>query len=255
MRPNTEATMPDVKETASGCGPARSWLSLMAGVVVACVPSPHAGTPGNGGFAERDLLQAVRTRVDSASAERARVGMRSFEFVADSVEFRQEKSKAIPGLVYRWATYRPPGTFDVFFAALQGRRDSTVRVLDSPLDWWQLVDAIDWKPENSQDVMLACYEIVEYVGPRRDIAIRPIPYLGPNTLAQMFAVDRDSLLKAGISPPRPVSSLPDSVWSVSFWALEGGQTTHYTCELGGKGNTTLTVADSIYGVGLQPRGP
>lgn len=232
------------------------WCYLVAAsTLLSCAPRLNPGPPAARNLPDRDLLEALRARVDTASAERTQAGMRGLKFVPDSVDFLEESSRAVPGLAYRWAIYQPPRTFDLLFTVLGGRLGGASRVLDNPRDWWGLVLTSAWKPATAEDALRACRELVEYVGPRRDAAIRPVPYEGAGTLTRMFAVDRDSILRFGVTPPRLLAGRPDSGWTVSLWALEAGQTTHYKCNLGPEDQSNLIVTDSILGVGLQPRGP
>lgn len=172
----------------------------------------------------------------------------------DSVQFRVEESRAIPGLTYTWGTYEPPGTADLLFTSVAGLWDSGGRVLRTSKDWFEVIARRRWAATSAEEAIRACGEVIAYAGPRRDIAIRPIVYEGPSTLNQGFAVDRDSL-SSRLDPPRASSAGNDESRAVLLWALEGGQTTRYQCTLGPEGGGSLAVQDSIYGPGLLPRGP
>lgn len=226
-------------------------LATVGACATARVPrSQEPSVPGSS-----EVVGEIRAAVERVSDQRQVLGMTPFQFLPDSVSFLRESSTAVAGMIYEWGTYQPPGTYDVLFTAVAAHRRGQNLVLRSPPDWGRVATAEAWRDATAQRAERACREIVEYTGPRRDIGIRPRVYVGPSSVSNLFAADRDSLLRLGIESPQVTGGRRSGEWSVTFWAIESGQTTRYRCMLGPGDSTSLAVVDSIYGLGFQPRGP
>lgn len=219
-----------------------------------CVAPRAPLTPSTQSDLGRDeLVEDLRSQVEHATREREQLGLRRLAFVQESVAVLTETSAALPGVAYRWGTFQPIGTVDLVFSAVVAVSRDEAQLLRTPMDMGVLIRKHNLRLSADQAVAW-CAETVTYVGPRRDVGIRPRVYKDASSVADLFDVDRDSLALRGMAPPTVTRQLSGG-WHVILWAIEAGQTTKYLCGYGEGATVGLTAIDSVEGVGFQPRSP
>jgi hypothetical protein len=215
-------------------------IHLVLGVMMfGCAPSWAQQAPSGIGIPLRPLLLA-----EVQKAARARF----HEFDEARVQFRSDSSRAVPGLIYEWAVYRPPGTADIALRTVAGALGPRTHVLHKAADWSQVTKP--WSPSEPGEAVLACIDLVAVLGARRD------PYRPPVALA-------DSSLSLSIRPTSLKSWREATgarldehgVWTVGLAVLEPGQAMKYRCVFGPTVGASLEAVDSIPGAGLLPYGP
>ncbi|MEP7088069.1 MAG: hypothetical protein ABI884_12260 [Gemmatimonadota bacterium] len=177
-----------------------------------------------------------------------------FPFYHDSVLLNRERSRAVPGMTYTWGVYRPPKTGDILFTTLAGDAKERITTLVTPSDWWRLASVLSWQPASDDDAIAGCGELISYVGPRRSASIRPLAYLGTQSLKRVEKPLRESLKKSELRPP-VVARVDGGVrYRVELWAIESGRLAKYHCEIG-RSAPMLVATDSLDGRGFFSNSP
>ncbi len=210
--------------------------------MLACVGRP-AEPPTPRALLVHSVYGAVRANPYHRSSAR---------YVADSLRVMTRSSEVVPGLVYYWGLFTPPGTADVSpFTALAATAAGQVKLLSHLSDWVAMVNSLRWVPLTSRQAVAACSELVQTVGPRAD-PINIAIYTDSLRLRHFppFISGLDSL--ATIAKPPTVDSA-FAGWDVRLWAVEEGRAARYGCRLGkaaGGLSAELATLDSLPGLGI-----
>jgi hypothetical protein len=166
---------------------------------------------------------------------------------------RTEPSLAIPGVLYHWAVYSPPGSGDLLVtAAVATYRGGTVAI-STPSDWRQLATLADWQPQSATKAITGCGELVRLTSPARNYVWPAVTYVDSASLTAATP-EAAALLRRRLVPPE-ASTLPGpDRWRVVAWILESGQTVKYTCEMG-PSSGSYSASEVISGAGLPRLGP
>ena len=172
---------------------------------------------------------------------------------AGQVEWGEQRSTVVPGLVYHTAAYDPPGLHSQI-GAIVATRESTSRVLRSATDW--IVLASGWSPGGARDAHEACRELIRAGGGQGSAFTVPTPLTPENLSAQGVAFQASEvMMKLGSSPPavQHVAGL----WRAEIWVPEvrrgfSRYAMRYRCEFPDRPqrSPTLTPLDSVPGIPL-----
>lgn len=165
--------------------------------------------------------------------------------VESEVQFERVESRAIPGLVYWWTFYMPPGTADVWLETVAGEVGTASRRLNSTDDWLALARAARWRPSAAGDAIEACAEAVTVSSPERS------RHYG-TSLLRKEGTALEPEVRRDTSKPRETfrwsapeaKRLSEDAWEVAFWMAEWG-VYRYRC----------TVSSSSIGVVRVEKAP
>ena len=159
-------------------------------------------------------------------------------------------SAVLVGVSLFTATYRDPGLTHSFAFAFAAAGAGYVDVVGSVEDWNRL--AQNWLPRDTREVLAACAELLEFVGPRRDPRVPPRIFQDSGQLSDPLLVGIEDAAARRLSLPIASRSSVSQSWS--FWALEANRSTRYECAVtrasSGSAGWRLTPRDSLLGVGF-----
>lgn len=193
-----------------------------------------------------------RVRSLLVSEIRRKLADSSFPVAWDSsgVHVSTSPSLVVPGLRYSQGTYRTPELSHGFAFAFAGSTEERERILRTASDWAAL--ALRWSPRNPDEALRACSELIGAVG------ADPDPRFPPVVLDNSVSLDSAHPAWAFSGEVSPRVSIEGRRAHVLVWALESGIRRRYSCVLRWdfpQLDAQLTVADSVPGDGLLPRGP
>ena len=164
----------------------------------------------------------------------------------------EEWSGTVPGLLYQWGIYVPPGSADMGpWLVLVGRYRGSHAELWDVSDWIQLVETQDGAFVLRPYARSVCRELIEYVGPRARDKPRPRVYWYEwplDSIAGLSPTALEKLEDKHISGPQ--FSWPDTIttrWEL--WAFELGRAAKYECSVQDH-YAHLGVVDSVSGGGF-----
>jgi len=161
--------------------------------------------------------------------EKMRHGPDRSPFRPSEVEYRDEPSRAVPGLVYRWGGWFTrdviPGGYVSAVVGVRGGRAQAIRGIS---DWWSL--AGPWSPDSASQALRACHELVRLLhgGP---FAFHPaIRTEDPEAFDRWVKVEPAEFVRR-VSTPDMVEGPSDGKdrWRVSIWTVDSGDAIQRTC--------------------------
>lgn len=194
----------------------------------------------------------LEVRAAILSDLRSQVGSSVAKEVLQSTKISVDSSRAVPGVVYFWGSFRPPGSNDADFLSVVIWKDARATAVHSLIDWNRIV-----RPATqlgAESLLGLCEEGVRITGPMRNPTlagsfVQSLSDLRPNSPAL-----GDALFRSKFAPPKfePNPSQPISVIAWMVWPLEGAW--KLRCQLDSSNRRIeIEALDSVHAGGIPSR--